>query len=101
METSSTLTPLDSAERGETLALYHTESCWFCARVRQIVRDLGITLEMRNIDQTSFRQELLSGGGKAQVPCLRIQYPDRTVKWLYESADIAAYLAQRFGTQRA
>lgn len=96
--TSTTTSSTDRALPGEALALYHSESCWFCARVRQTVRDLGLTLEMRSIDQASVRQELLAGGGKAQVPCLRLEYPDRTVKWMYESADIAAYLTQRFGT---
>lgn len=83
----------------EKLALYHSETCWFCARVRQTVHDLKLTLEMRDIDhEVSRRQELFVGGGKVQVPCLRIESPDGAVNWMYESADIAAYLTRKFGT---
>jgi len=31
------------------------------------------------------------------VPVLRIEEPDGSVSWLPESADIVAYLVQRFG----
>ena len=46
------------------------------------------------------RQELLQGGGKAVVPCLRIKNGD-SVDWLYESMDIIRYLDERFSTSRA
>ncbi len=61
------------------------------------MRDLGVTLEMRDIDHDAGRrQELSAGGGKAQVPCLRIEDEPNQISWLYESADIAAYLSRRF-----
>jgi glutathione S-transferase len=36
--------------------------------------------------------ELIAGGGKDQVPCLRIENEDGEVRWLYESIDIVRYL---------
>ncbi len=79
------------------LALYHSESCWFCARVRQTIEGLGLTLDLRDIDrEPARRQELVAGGGKAQVPCLRIEDASHSVRWMYESADIAAYLTGKY-----
>ena len=43
-------------------------------------------------DPTAFR-ELLMGGGRATVPCLRIEDDAGAVRWLYESNDIVEYLA--------
>jgi glutathione S-transferase len=48
-----------------------------------------------NEDRDAFR-ELLQGSGRATVPCLRIQRGDE-VEWMFESADIMQYLAQRYG----
>ena len=79
------------------LALYYSETCWFCARVRQTMKELGLSLELRDIDvDRNRRAELIDGGGKGQVPCLRIEHPSQKIEWLYESADIAAYLSARF-----
>jgi glutathione S-transferase len=36
--------------------------------------------------------DLIAGGGKDQVPCLRIENDDGDVRWLYESIDIVRYL---------
>ncbi|MGH8598648.1 MAG: glutaredoxin family protein [Gammaproteobacteria bacterium] len=82
------------------LALYCSESCWFCARVRQTMRDLGITLELRDIDRDpAHRVALIAGGGTGQVPCLRMEHASGGVGWLYESEDISAYLWHRFNTK--
>ena len=61
----------------------------------------SIKIELRDImtDELA-RQELLQGGGKAVVPCLRIKNGD-SVDWLYESMDIIRYLDERFSTSRA
>ena len=88
-----------SSPMTQDLALYHSESCWFCARVRHTISDLGLDLKLRDIDREArAREELIAGGGKGQVPCLRIEHPAGTVEWMYESADIAAYLTRRFVT---
>jgi len=77
------------------LALYEQELCPFCRMVRQATADLDLTIESRDtMREPHRRQELVEGGGKGMVPCLRIEYPDGTVDWLYESADIIEYLRQ-------
>lgn len=78
----------------ERLVLYQYPSCPFCARVRRFLDERGIDLPMRDIlrDAAAFRQ-LLLGGGRATVPCLRIENDAGEVRWLYESADIVDHLA--------
>ncbi len=59
-----------------------------------------LPIEMRDIhQQPPWRQELLAGGGKTQVPCLRIGRPAGEVQWLYESMDIINYLARQFSVR--
>lgn len=75
------------------LALYEHELCGFCQSVRRSTSDLGVEFESRNIlREPGRRQELIEGGGKGMVPCLRIEYPDGRVEWMYESSDIVDYL---------
>ena len=86
---------------GETYQLFKTDICGFCARVQQFMALRSINIELRDIMNDELaRQELLQGGGKAVVPCLRIKSGD-SVDWLYESMDIIRYLDERFSTSRA
>ena len=80
----------------ESCVLYQYDSCPFCARVRRFLDQRDIELPMRDTlrDPAAFR-ELLMGGGRATVPCLRIEDETGDVSWLYESADIIDYLAAR------
>ncbi len=76
------------------LTLYIFPTCPFCIRTRRAMRRLGIDLPLRDArNDPQARAELERGGGKVQVPCLRIQRPDGE-RWLYESEDIVAYLEQ-------
>lgn len=76
-----------------TLALYHYMSCPFCAITRRVLNNTDVEVEQRDIQRNhQYRSELIKGGGKAQVPCLRIEAADGTVNWLYESGDIINYL---------
>ena len=80
------------------LALYQFPACPFCIKSRRAIRRLGLNIELRNAQhEGEHRDALLEGGGKVQVPCLRIAHPDDRVEWLYESADIVRYLEDRFG----
>ena len=80
-------------EKPNHLALYEHELCGFCQSVRRSTSDLGVEFESRNIlREPCRRQELIEGGGKGMVPCLRIEYPDGRVEWMYESSDIVDYL---------
>jgi len=77
------------------LALYNSDACWFCARVRQTIQQLGLEIEIRDaVGNNTHREALLAGGGKTQVPCLRIEDEKGNVRWMYESADICRYLEE-------
>lgn len=82
----------------ETYQLFKYDSCPFCARVRQFLNQAGIEIETQDILQDrSAHDALVAGGGSRQVPCLRIacgEGESASVQWLYESADIIAYLQQ-------
>ena len=81
------------------LALYHFRQCPFCVKTRRTVRRLGLNIETRDArNDPKWNQELISEGGKYQVPCLRIVKDDDSVEWLYESSNINQYLDKRFGS---
>jgi len=74
-------------------ALYHYDSCPFCKITRWSIDELGLDIELRNVQlQQKHRTDLLIGGGKTQVPCLRIDDENAGTQWLYESAEIINYL---------
>lgn len=79
------------------LVLYHYDTCWFCGRVRSAIERLNLEIERRNIhaDRTA-HETLVREGGSGTVPCLRIEDANGGVEWMYESADIIAYLERRF-----
>lgn len=78
------------------LALYQFRACPFCVRVRHAMRRLGLNIELRDARGNPARAaELRHQGGRYQVPCLRIEENGEST-WLYESADIIAWLEQRF-----
>lgn len=80
------------------LALYHFTTCPFCIRTRSAIKRLGLAIEQRDINaEPRYREELRAGGGKTQVPALRIEHDDGRVEWMYESGDINRYLEERFG----
>lgn len=84
--------------RTGNLVLYHFPTCPFCIRVRRNLRRLGLEVAERDArnDETA-RAELEAGGGKVQVPCLRITHDDGHVEWLYESDAINAWLERLAG----
>lgn len=80
------------------LSLYQFDACPYCAMVRNAMNRLGVDIEIRDtMRQPERRQELVAGGGKSQVPCLRIDYTDGRTEWMYESAAIIDYLRKQFG----
>ena len=83
----------------ERYQLFKSDTCGFCYRVRAYVGQLGMDLPLRDInsDADAFR-ELLQGGGRSMVPCLRIERTGDQgieVEWMYESLDIMRYLGDR------
>lgn len=74
------------------LTLYHSPGCPFCIRVSWAIEKLALNIAARNIYREPLaRAELLAGGGRTTVPCLRIQEGE-DVHWMYESTDIIRYL---------
>lgn len=74
------------------LELYQFHACPFCVKVRRFLKREGISIPLRDARSDPFRQELREGGGKVQVPCLKITQKDGTINWLYESDEIISYL---------
>lgn len=75
------------------LSLYHFNACPFCMITRQALSESNLNVEQRDIlKDPQHRRDLIQGGGKRQVPCLRIDYQNGEVDWLYESADIIRYV---------
>ena len=76
----------------EHYVLYQYDGCPYCHRVRRFIAEHGIEVELRDtLYDPAARRELIEGGGRSTVPCLRIER-DGAVTWLYESLDIIDYL---------
>ncbi len=79
------------------LALYQYKTCPFCIKVRQEMRRLSLKIEGFDAQAAGRnRDDLISGGGQAKVPCLKITDPAGNSQWLYESGEIIEYLRRRF-----
>jgi len=77
--------------------LYQYLACPFCVKVRRAAKRQGLNIKTRDAKRDEVaKEELLAGGGKLQVPCLRIEKGDGGVEWLYESSEIINYLNQQF-----
>ena len=74
-------------------SIYQFEACPFCVKVRRYLRSEGVEVEYRDASRDPWRTELMQGGGKVQVPCLRIDNAQGS-KWLYESNDIIAHFRE-------
>jgi glutaredoxin 2 len=80
------------------LALYHYDGCGFCMRVRFVIDELGVEVELRNtIELRAYSDEVLEATGRRTVPVLRIEDADGAVEWMPESNDIIRYLFERYG----
>ncbi|WP_261817961.1 glutaredoxin family protein [Vibrio gallicus] len=82
--------------KAKQLTLYQFEACPFCVKVRRELKRQSVRIDVKDAknDQDS-RQQLLEGGGRIKVPCLRIDNQGQQT-WLYESSDIVAYLQKEF-----
>lgn len=79
------------------LALYQFSACPFCIKVRKEIARLGLNIETRDAQHDpQHRAALETGGGRIKVPCLKIRRDDGSERWLYESAEIKAWLQERF-----
>lgn len=84
------------------LTLYQFKSCPFCVKVRMAMKKRSLNIETRDVKRSeAAMSELLTGGGKLKVPCLKIEDASGNATWMYESSDIVAYLDNRFAVQAA
>jgi len=75
--------------------LYYFATCPFCIKVRMALWKMRLRIPLRNIHRhAKYKKQLEEGGGKLQVPCLRIEKEEDGVTWLYESDDIIRYLQE-------
>jgi glutaredoxin len=80
------------------LSIYEFVMCPFCIKVRRHMHRQNLPIELKDAKESPYREELQNGGGKIQVPCLKIENEDGSIKWMYESSDIIQYLDQNIVT---
>ena len=86
----------------QSLRIYEFYGCPFCIKVRRTLRRLNLPIERVEVKGSeTHERELVEGGGKRRVPCLRIPQDDGTFQWMYESSAIVNYLEQRFSPAEA
>jgi len=84
-------------QQTEKMALYHFKMCPFCVKTRRQIHRLALNIENRDArNDPQWNKELVSEGGKYQVPCLKITAEDGTVEWMYESTEINQFLNEEF-----
>lgn len=84
-------------EQTKSFVLYQFNQCPFCVKTRRQIRWLGLDIEKRDArNDPKWNQELISEGGKYQVPCLKMVQEDGSVEWMYESSNINEYLEKKF-----
>lgn len=81
------------------LALYQYKACPFCVKVRRAMKRQSLQIATYDAKRSATsRKELVEGGGKLKVPCLRIEEPGGAVNWMYDSSEIINYLQGRFAS---
>jgi glutaredoxin len=84
-------------ERASQLSLYQFQACPFCVKVRRYMRRHGLNIELRDAQRAGLhKDELIQGGKRHKVPCLRIENKTGSDEWLYESSAIIDYLQKEF-----
>jgi glutaredoxin len=75
------------------LSLYQYKACPFCVKVRRAMKRNSLNIQTYDAKRSeTSRNELIEGGGKLKVPCLRVEGKEGDVCWIYESSAIIAYL---------
>ena len=79
------------------MVLYQFYQCPFCVKTRRQIHRLALDIEKRDArNDPQWNKELISEGGKYQVPCLKITAADGSVQWMYESTEINQFLNEKF-----
>ena len=75
------------------LTIYQFEACPFCVKVRRYIRKNNLKINFKDAkNNKKFKFELVNGGGKHKVPCLKIEKINSQTQWLYESTEIISFL---------
>ena len=81
----------------ESLTLYTRPRCSYCDLVRDVISEIGINVEERNIwEKEQWRDEILAAQGKDTVPVLRRASTNGNIYWLPESDAIVRYFLQNY-----
>ncbi|BBP00639.1 glutaredoxin family protein [Sulfuriferula nivalis] len=81
----------------KNMAIYQFKTCPFCIKVRRELARLSLSIPLLDAQHDSQNKEaLLQGGGRVQVPCLRIMDEQGKTVWIYESSEIIKYLHEHF-----
>ena len=84
-------------KQSKSITLYQYKACPFCVKVRRAMKRQSLPIETRDAKRcATAKGELLAGGGKLKVPCLKIDDGEGQISWMYESKDIIGYLEDRF-----
>ncbi|MDX2463324.1 MAG: glutathione S-transferase N-terminal domain-containing protein [Porticoccus sp.] len=84
------------------LSLYQYPACPFCVKVRRAIKRNSLNIQTVDAKRCeTSKQELLEGGGKLKVPCLKIVDSTGGVSWMYESSDIINFLEQQVSELKA
>lgn len=79
------------------MVLYQFKTCPFCIKVRREKKRLSLNIETRDAQHNpQFREQLLQGGGKIKVPCLKTSDSSGSPVWMYNSNEIKQYLKDNF-----
>jgi len=77
------------------LSLYQYKACPFCVKVRRAMKRNSLNIQTYDAKRSeTSRNELIEGGGKLKVPCLRVEGKEGGVCWIYESSAIITYLEE-------
>ena len=81
------------------LTMYQFEACPFCVKVRRFIRKNNLKIHLKDSKNNEiFKTELVNGGGKHKVPCLKIEKINAKTEWLYESNEIIRFLKKIIST---
>jgi glutaredoxin len=84
-------------EQTDKLTLYQYKACPFCVKVRRAMKRQSLQIKTRDAKRSEIaKDELLAGGGKLKVPCLKVSTKNEPAQWIYESGEIIGYLEGRF-----
>lgn len=86
-----------STQTPAALALYHFEGCPYCELVRDVIDELRLDVELRDIRRDpTHRDTLLAARGRQTVPVLEVTAADGATSLMPESRDIAHWLRERY-----